>query len=923
MVCPFKIHADFPDPDEEYELMHAEELELIREMEEEAPSTIKPRRPSQRKLDFSGHQDKISVDQPSTSKASDGYPSDEDLLVFQDPQPLRTTKSVNLPSRNGSSILPQEGSQQGSNGIPEIVDRNVNKRNVESLFGDISDIEFELATQAKRQKFDESDDRDARQEMLIKNILERRKQISDEKKSLRPNVQQRKIRKPEDSITTGPIPKWPFMPASVRGERIYVRLHSEEQMKADLEKVDCRTDTSSGLLEVPYKELYALAVDEMSKKIDGKRSPAKMARPSLQDGDLWVEKYKPRMYLQLLSDEATNRSLLCWLKLWDKIVFNRDPKVLKTGFPGRDRRDILDEQHRPKQRIALLCGPPGLGKTTLAHMIAKQAGYCPVEVNASDDRSAQAFKTNLEAATQMKAVMGSDPRPNCLILDEIDGAPQAAIDVLIKYVSDKGEAKSKKKKGQGPLRRPIICICNDVYVPALRSLRQIAFTIVFPPTSSARLGERLMEISKMEKIITDFGTMMALSEKSNNDIRSCLSILQYLKAKSPRVTLTQVQNSSVGNKDMQHGLFYVWDTIFRIKLSKKGQGAAVGSQSSHNSSPAPHRSKLKGELYDVLRTVQSYGDFDRLGIGVFENYARVRPTEASLFDVIKGLSWFVFNDVVFSQIQSSQNYAVYPYLPWAFVQWHMLFASIQRPKLAYPTAFYDATARAQRNNQTLEFTFSGMAPKLKAFQQKDQLLLDVASTLIDLITPDVRPVSFQLYSQKEKDELTRVVHIMADYNINYTQIRTAEGSYVYQLDPNLEELACFGELPREKVASYTVKQLLSKEVECEKLRRASIKMSDSVNVPPADVENPAEKTSSTHDSHQVPNHLQKLTPKALKKKIANVQAKDFFGRIVKNPVSQLKAKSKTDEIVKSDIWFHFKEGYNNAVRKNVYISDLL
>lgn len=181
MVCPFKIHADFPDPDEEYELMHAEELELIREMEEEAPSTIKPRRPSQRKLDFSGHQDKISVDQPSTSKASDGYPSDEDLLVFQDPQPLRTTKSVNLPSRNGSSILPQEGSQQGSNGIPEIVDRNVNKRNVESLFGDISDIEFELATQAKRQKFDESDDRDARQEMLIKNILERRKQISDEK----------------------------------------------------------------------------------------------------------------------------------------------------------------------------------------------------------------------------------------------------------------------------------------------------------------------------------------------------------------------------------------------------------------------------------------------------------------------------------------------------------------------------------------------------------------------------------------------------------------------------------------------------------------------------------------------------------------------------------------------------------------------
>lgn len=42
----------------------------------------------------------------------------------------------------------------------------------------------------------------------------------------------------------------------------------------------------------------------------------------------------------------------------------------------------------------------------------------------SDDRSAEVFKNKIEAATQMKAVMGAEPRPNCLIIDEIDGAPQ-------------------------------------------------------------------------------------------------------------------------------------------------------------------------------------------------------------------------------------------------------------------------------------------------------------------------------------------------------------------------------------------------------------------------------------------------------------------------------------------------------------------
>ena len=33
-------------------------------------------------------------------------------------------------------------------------------------------------------------------------------------------------------------------------------------------------------------------------------------------------------------------------------------------------------------QIALLCGPPGLGKTTLAHVLAKHAGYNVVEMNA-------------------------------------------------------------------------------------------------------------------------------------------------------------------------------------------------------------------------------------------------------------------------------------------------------------------------------------------------------------------------------------------------------------------------------------------------------------------------------------------------------------------------------------------------------------
>lgn len=60
--------------------------------------------------------------------------------------------------------------------------------------------------------------------------------------------------------------------------------------------------------------------------------------------------------------------------------------------------------------------------------------------------------------------------------------------------------------------------------------------------------------------------MLALCEKVNNDIRTCLSTIYCLKDQPIRIAT--IQNTNVGNKDMRKGLFTVWQEIFQIKNEK-------------------------------------------------------------------------------------------------------------------------------------------------------------------------------------------------------------------------------------------------------------------------------------------------------------------------------------------------------------------
>jgi replication factor C large subunit len=200
---------------------------------------------------------------------------------------------------------------------------------------------------------------------------------------------------------------------------------------------------------------------------------------------MWSEKYRPKNLLEMVGNEEAKESFVKWLGKW-----------IKGTKP------------------LLLVGPPGIGKTTMAVLGAKQFGYDLISMNASDVRSKQKIQEILNPILGNCSVLGKP----MIFIDEVDG---------IHGRSDFGGVEALVDILKEPTI-PIILAANSDISDKMKTIKKAVTTVKLRPLPPRLMKLYLEEILKREGASVKIGSMIKIIIDSRGDIRSILNSAQAL-----------------------------------------------------------------------------------------------------------------------------------------------------------------------------------------------------------------------------------------------------------------------------------------------------------------------------------------------------------------------------------------------------------
>ena len=200
---------------------------------------------------------------------------------------------------------------------------------------------------------------------------------------------------------------------------------------------------------------------------------------------MWSEKYRPQNFMDLIGNEDARKFFAEWFEKWKKGV-----------------------------KPLLLIGPPGIGKTTLAHLAGKNFGYDMISLNASDVRNKKNIQEILEPVLGNQTVLGKP----MIFVDEVDGvhgrSDYGGVEALINILKEPTV--------------PIILAANNDISDKMKKIKKVVKTITLRPLPPRLLRLYLNMVLEKENAEINPGKLIKLISESNGDIRSMLNSAQAL-----------------------------------------------------------------------------------------------------------------------------------------------------------------------------------------------------------------------------------------------------------------------------------------------------------------------------------------------------------------------------------------------------------
>ena len=332
--------------------------------------------------------------------------------------------------------------------------------------------------------------------------------------------------------------------AGNKGDSKAQALFKEKQRKEE-EKIKKQAEELEKEEKKRVKELKA-AQAASGRPASAATAAAQGVDPSV-DSRLWTTKYAPTSLSQICGNKATVEKIQRWLQKY--------PKNLKTGFKlaGADGSGVF--------RAIMIHGPPGIGKTTAAHLVAKLEGYDVVERNASDTRSKKLIEEGLRGVLSTNSLHGyfagdgknvdSSKKKLVLIMDEVDGMS----------AGDRG--------GVGALAAvckkteiPMILICNDRRLPKMKPFDYVTFDLPFRRPATDQIRSRIMTIAFREGMKMPIPVVNALIEGSHADIRQVVNMIST--AKLDQAAMDFDQGKQMSKNWEKHVILKPWDITQKI-----------------------------------------------------------------------------------------------------------------------------------------------------------------------------------------------------------------------------------------------------------------------------------------------------------------------------------------------------------------------